>query len=157
MEITYDKIVDWMKSYFKTYNQYAQVAETVDKMNDYFAPDLVFKAYVAGLGDGTAITDREVFKHILTAHPDSYETFEPLDIAVDERKMVANALLDVDVVESKTGKVVVEKHYLVRYQLKVDENDTLKIKQIDFFWQVLPPGVPDVDDFFGRNLDKKLA
>jgi hypothetical protein len=157
MAFTYDDIVKWMKSYFETYNKYAQLPETVDKMNDYFAPDLVFKAYIAGLGDGSPVTDREVFKRILSAHPNSYETFEPLDIAVDERKMVVAALLDVDVIDRTTEKVVVEKHYLVRYQLKVDENNTLKIKQIDFFWEVLPPGVPDVDDFFGRNLDKEPA
>jgi hypothetical protein len=157
MAFSYDDIVKWMKIYFETYNKYAQNAETVDKMDDFFAPDLVFKSYIAGLGDGGPVVSREVFKRILTAHPSSYEAFEPLDIVVDEKKMVAVALLDVDVIESATGKVVVEKHYLPRYQLVIDDNNTLKIKQIDFFWEVLAPGVPDVADFFGRNLDKEPA
>jgi hypothetical protein len=33
----------------------------------------------------------------------------------------------------------------------LDENDTLKIKKIQLFWEVLPPGVMEIDDVFDRD------
>ena len=46
MKPTYEDIVKWMNEYFVTYNAYAQNPETVDRMGDYFTPDVKFVAYV---------------------------------------------------------------------------------------------------------------
>ena len=49
------------------------------------------------------------------------------------------ALLNAVLFESKTDKALLRKHYLVRYDLVLDDNNTLKIKKILFFWEVVPP------------------
>ena len=61
-------------------------------------------------------------------------------------------LLRTEVTDRKTGEVVVRKSYLPRYQLVLDENDTIKIKKLQFFWEVLPPGALDVHNVFRRDL-----
>jgi hypothetical protein len=72
--------------------------------------------------------------------------------------MVATALLNAVLFEYETDKVLLRKHYLVRYDLGLDETDTLKIKKIHFFWEVMPPeldaeyGVEDLKVL--RNIDK---
>ena len=148
MELTYDSIVRWMKEYFDTYNQYAQNPDTVNRMCDYFAPDLEFIPYVATLGDGNKVTSRDDFLKILAGHPSSYETFVPEDIVVDEKRGVVVVLLRVQVFDSQTGEVLLRKSYLPHYQLVLDENNTIKIKKIQFFWEVMPPGTLEVNDLF---------
>lgn len=149
MELTYDNIVAWMKEYFKAYTAYAQDPKTIHRMYDYFAPDLKFDPYVAGLEH---TTDRDEFLNIMASHPTSYETLTPEDIVIDERRKVVVVLLKAEVTDRKTGEVVVRKTYLPRYQLGLDENNTIKIKSLVFFWEVLPPGALEVHEVFRRDL-----
>ena len=149
MELTYDNILNWMKEYFEAYNAYAQNPETVERMNDYFAPDMEFIPYVASLkGPKGSVTSRDDFYRILAGHPSSYETFVPEDIVIDEKRSVVVVLLKVQVFDSKTEEVLLRKSYLPWYQLILDENNTIKIKKIQFFWEVMPPGTLEVNELF---------
>jgi hypothetical protein len=58
--------------------------------------------------------------------------------------MVAVVLLKVALFESKTDKVLLEKHDMPRYQLNLDKKSELKIGTIHFFWEWMPSGVDDV-------------
>jgi hypothetical protein len=149
MELTYENILKFMEDYFKAYTAYAQDSKTTHRMHDYFAPDFEFIPYVAGLEH---TTDRDEFLSIMSSHPSSYETLTPEDIIIDERRKVVVVLLKTEVVDRKTGKVAVAKSYLPRYQLGLDENDTIKIKKLQFFWEVLPPGALEVHEVFRRDL-----
>ena len=148
MELTYDSIKKFMQDYFKAYSAYAQNSETINRMYDYFAPDFEFIPYVAGLEH---FTNRDDFLNKMSSHPSSYETIVPEDIIIDEKRSVVVVLARAEVVDRKTGKVVVAKRYLPRYYLALDENNTIKIKQVRFFWEVLPPGAQEVHEVFGRD------
>ena len=141
MNFTYEDIVEWMNEYFKAYNAYAQNPETVDRMSDYFTPDVHFIPYISAFGGPeSAVTSRDDFFRMFTGHPSVYEQFVDVeDIVVDERRMIAVALLKVELLDSKTDEVLLKKHYMPRYQLVVDENNILKIKTILFFWEAMPP------------------
>ena len=150
MELTYESMLRWMKEYFNAYNAYAQNPKTVQKMCDYFAPDMVYHPYITELGK--PVTNRADFLRILSGHPAGYEVFKVDDIAIDERKKVVTALLKAEIYDSKTRKLRLAKEYIPRYQLGLDENNTIKIKSIDFFWEDLEPGMLDVSDvFLGRK------
>jgi hypothetical protein len=146
MELTYDSIVKWMQDYFKAYSTYGQDPKTVHRMNDYFTPDLEFIPYIAALRG--PITSRDDFLHVTTSHPSWYETLTPEDITVDEKRKVAVILFKLEVIDRKTGEVVVKKRALSHYQLVLDEKNTIKIKRIRFFWEVLPAGVPEFYDLY---------
>jgi hypothetical protein len=140
MKPTYDEIVTWMRQYFDAYNAYAQNPETVNRMSDYFTPDVCFVPYVSDFGGPAhAVTNRDDFYRMFTGHPTVYEQFDVDDIMVDEKKMIAVALLDVSLYESKTNKMLLKKHYQPQYQLVIDDANTLKIKKILFFWEAMPP------------------
>lgn len=144
MKPTYSDIVHWMTDYFAAYNAYAQNPETVARMSDYFTPDVRFVPYISAFGGpSNAVTDRDEFFRMFTGHPTVYEKFEVEDIAVDERRMVAVALLKVALFNSTTHEVLVRKHYMPRYQLVLDEKGTLKISTILFFWEATPPEVDE--------------
>ena len=149
MELTYDNIVKWMKDYFHAYSNYGQDPETVHRMHDYFAPDLEFIPYIAALRKD--MTSRDTFLQVTSSHPSWYETLTPEDITVDEKRGVAVVLFRLEVIDRKTGEVVVKKRAMSHYQLVLDENKTIKIRKIQFFWEVLPPGVPEFYDLFGMD------
>jgi hypothetical protein len=148
MEFTYDAITSFMQNYFKDFIRYSPRPETTYRMHDYFAPDLEFVPYVAG---NRCITGRDDFLRLLSSHPSSLEKLTPEDIMVDEKCRTAVVLIKAEICDSDTGEVLVNKHYLVSYQLTLDEKDTIKIKKILFFEEILPPGKLDIADVFGRD------
>lgn len=149
MELTYDNIMKFFKEYFPAYNAYAQDPKTTYRMHDYFVPDLEFTPYVDGLEHTTSADE---FLGIMSSHPSSYETITAEDIIIDEKRAVVCVLARTEVTDRKTGKIVVRKRYLPRYQLILDEKNTIKIKSLVFFWEVLPPGAMEVHEVFRRDL-----
>lgn len=148
MELTYETIEKYMKDYFETFNKYGQDPKTIHRLNDYFAPDLEFSPYVAGIGHSKG---RDEFYEILLSHPSGYEKLTPEEIVVDERRKIAVVLIKAEISDSKTGEILVTKRYFVLYPLVLDENDTIKIKKIRLFWEVLPPGALEISDVFARD------
>lgn len=149
MELTYDNIKEWMKGYFEVYSNYGQDAGTADRMNDYFAPDLRFIPYIAAIGGPEGgFFSRDEFLHTAKTHPSWYEKLTPQDIAIDEKRGVAAVLFGMEVIDKRTGEVAVKKSAIAHYQLALDENNSIKIKTIRFFWEVLPAGVPEFYDLF---------
>lgn len=120
MKPTYEEMTKFMEDYFSTYNSDAQNPETVHRMDDYYTPDVLFVPYISSFGGPeNVLTNRDDFYRTFTDHPTRYEQFEDHDIVVDERRMVATALLKAALFESETDKVLLRKHYLVRYDLGV--------------------------------------
>jgi hypothetical protein len=148
MELTYNAILTYMKDYFETFNRYGQDPKNIHRLDDYFAPDLVFNPYVAGVGHTSG---RDEFLNVLLSHPSGLEKLTPEDILVDERRKVAIVLIKAEISDSQTREVLVRKRYFVRYPLMLDENNTIKIKRIELFWEVLPPGAMEIDDVFARD------
>jgi hypothetical protein len=152
MEITYDSIVKWMQDYFKVYSMYGQAAETAHRLDDYFTPDLEFTPYIAALGGPQKpIASRDDFLSTAISHPSWYEVLTPVDTAVDERRLVVVVMFKLQVIDKKAQQVVVEKSAMSHYQLVREDGDALKISKIKFFWEVMPPGVPEFYDLFGRD------
>ena len=148
MELTYETITKYMKDYFETFNKYGRDPKTIHRLDDYYAPDLEFTPYVAGIGHTAG---RDEFLQILLSHPSSCEKLTPEEIVVDERRKIAVVLIKAEISDSKTGEVLVSKRYFILYPLVLDENNTIKIKKIQLFWEVLPPGAMEIDDVFARD------
>jgi hypothetical protein len=151
MELTYDHILKWMKEYFKVYSTHGQDPKTVQRMNNYFAPDLRFIPFIAAIGGPQGgFMSRDEFLQKAVSHPAWYEKLTPEEIIIDERRRVVVALFRMNVIDRKTGEVVVNKEAMSEFELVLDENNSIKIKTIRFFWEVLPPGVPEFYDIFGH-------
>ena len=149
MELTYNNILDWMKEYFEVYSTYGQDTQTADRMNDYFTPDLRFIPYIAGIGGPEGgFFSRDEFIHTAKSHSSWYERLTPEDITIDEKRKVVAVRFGMEVIDRKTGEVAVKKSAMAHYELVLDENNTVKIKTIRFFWEVLPPGVPEFYDLY---------
>ena len=148
MEFTYDNVMKFMKKYFEDYVAFAQNPETAHRMHDYLAPEFEFTPYIAG---NAQISGRDEFLRLMSSHPSSHESLPPEDIMVDVGRKVVVVLLKAELADSATGEVLVTKSYHVLYQLMLDENNTIKIKKVLFFEEILPPGTLDIGDVFKRD------
>ncbi len=152
MELTYDAIAKFMKDYFDTFNQYGHDATTIHRLDDYFASDVQFSPYVAGVGH---VNGRDEFYHVLLSHPSGLEQLNPEDIVIDDRQKSATVLIKAEISDPKTHEVLVRKRYFVLYPLALDAKNTIKIKKVQLFWETLPPGTMEIDDVFDKDRKKK--
>ena len=152
MELTYDSIVKYMKDYFEAFNTYGQNPDTIHRMDDYFAPDFEFIPYVATI---PRVSGLDSWYRVLLSHPSGCEKLTPEDMVIDERRKVVVVMIKAEILDSKTRELLVTKRYFARYPLVLDENNTIKIKNLQFFWEVLPPGAMEIDDVFDRDRKPK--
>jgi hypothetical protein len=148
VEFTYEAIYKFMQNYFATFNKYGQNPATIDRLNDYFAPDLEFFPYVSGVGH---VKGRQEFYNVLLSHPSGNEKLTPEDIVVDEKRKAAVVLIRAEITDSRTHEMLVKKRYFVLYPLALDEQNSIKIKRIQLFWEALPPGSLEISDVFARD------
>jgi hypothetical protein len=150
-EMTYEVIVTYMQDYFRDFNAYGQNPETIHRMDKYFAPDFEFLPYIAYVPPARG---REQWYQVLLSHPSGIERLTPEDMVIDDRKKVVVVKIKTDVIDSKTKEILVTKRYSGRYPLILDESGEIKIKNLEFFWEILPAGALEIDDVFDRDRKK---
>lgn len=150
MELTYDTMVRFMEEYFPVYSDYGQEPATAHRMHEYYAPDFVFTGFV-GREEPMVYPSAEAFVEFDVSHPSSYERLTPEDMAIDERRKLAWVLIKFEFIDRETGRVLAVERGVSRYQLVLDENDTIKVKSLLFFPQRLAPGTLSGTDIFLRD------
>ncbi len=151
MKITYDTILKYTQEYFEAFNKYGQSPDTVHKMDEYFAPDFEFQPYVATI---EPVRGRDEWYKVITSHPSGYEKLTPEEIIIDERRMIFAARIKAEIIDSKTREVLITKRYFAGYPMEIDGNNKIKIKKLQFFWEVLAPGAMEIDNVFNRDWKK---
>ena len=106
MELSYENMVKFMEEYLPVFSEYGQDPATVQRMNDYFAPDVEFTGHV-GFPEPLVYRSRDEFLAFDVAHPSSYERLTALDLTVDEKRKVVVAVLKFEFIDRKTDEVLV--------------------------------------------------
>ena len=123
----------------------AVAAAVVNEHNFEFLPYIAFIPHVHG---------REDWYKVLLSHPSGIERLTPEDMVIDDRKKVVVVKIKTDVIDSKTKEILVTKRYMGRYPLVLDEKGEIKIRNLEFFWEILPEGALEIDDVFDRDRKK---
>ena len=151
MKMTYDEMLTWIGEYFDAFNRYGQNAETIQRMDEYFAKDFVFNPFVAHVGK---VAGRDNWYKVLCSHPSGLEKLTPEDLVIDERRQAFVAQIKAELWDRDTNELLLTKRYMARYPL-IEEEGKLKIERLDFFWEVLPAGALEIDDVFERDWKKQ--
>jgi hypothetical protein len=147
MKMTRDQIAKWIEQYFAAFNTYGQDPNEIHRMDEYFAKDFVFNPYIAYVGK---VAGREEWYKVLLSHPSGIERLTPEDLVIDEARQAFVAQIKTDLIDRDTQQILVTKRYLARYPLS-EEDGTMKIERLDFFWEILPAGAMEIDDVFERD------
>lgn len=136
MKLTYEKIQEFIENYCKDYSLYANDADTMEKMDEYWLPELTVTAYFhRENGDYPIVySSRKEFQDFLVkSHQNIIDSMNPREIIIDvkKKKVVIQSVIE------KTNRKTKEKIAIDGmgcYHLEADENNNLKIKGFDFIW-----------------------
>jgi hypothetical protein len=130
MESLYNDIFHFMEEYFPAYSQYAQLPATQHLMDKFYAPELSF--------DDDVVKSREEWYERCLAHPAIQDRLSVEHLFVDEKQKEAGALLKTQAVDRATGNVLLELRMNVLYNLKIEDNNNIKITKVRVFLESNP-------------------
>lgn len=137
MKAIYKKMKAFMLDYFDAYSRYANDAETMHKMDDYWTPDFRAVAYFRR-SDGTypvVYSSRKEFQEFLIrTHQVVKDSMNPIDFVIDEKAKKVGSLLKIIKTNQQTGEKV-EIDAMGCYHLVPADRNTFQIKSLDFFWE----------------------
>lgn len=134
-----------MERYFKAYSTIAQNPDATHQMYEFFSPEVKVYSYVTPL----FTFDGEKFLKVSSSHPHVQETLRPKHLIIDERQKMVAALLGAELIKKATEEVI-QITFAAHYQLILDENNTIKIKELWIFAEPLPPGKPSIVELFRK-------
>ena len=92
--VNYKKAEEFMAEYYNAYNLYAQDAETMDLMDEYWAPEFISMQYLP-VPDCPLIMDLTTWKFFMIgAHMNLQETLNLEELSIDTKKLSAVARLN---------------------------------------------------------------
>jgi hypothetical protein len=151
MELNYENMMDFMERYFKAYSTVAQDPKTTHRMRDFYAPEFKLIQYFPRY----AVSDLELFLDMSSSHPEIQETLQPEYIMIDDRQKKAAVYLKADFTVKTTGEVVSEMTS-AHYHMKLDEEGTIKIKELILFQAYPEPGKKGIVDLYEDIFKNKL-
>ncbi len=126
------KIESFMKNYYNAYNQLAQDFETIDMMDEYWAPD--FQVVIYFPFPEYPVLDLQTWKMFLASgHLTIKETLIPTETVIDTRSMKVTSKLKVTHTERNNNELVVALEGVGIYDLEMDSSNNLRIVKMQFF------------------------
>lgn len=135
-----EQIKDFFGKYFSAYSTIAQDPEKIHQMSAFFAPDITVSVFLGEVVD----SNFEEFIRLSSSHPSIQETLTPKHYIIDEAHGMIAALVKGVFTNSATGKVIREMDFSAHYQLKWDENGSIKIVHLWLFAQYAPDGEKNI-------------
>jgi hypothetical protein len=148
-----DSVIDFMERYLIAYSTIAQDPKTTHQMYEFYPPDLTVIIYV----DPVDICNREEMLAATSTHPDIQETLTPQQFIIDEAQGMVAALIQCNLTDKATGELLRQMNFSGHYQLKFDEEENLKIKNLWLFAQYPPSGEESIFEMYQEDRQKTLG
>jgi len=132
-KVKHDQAAAFMADYYAAYNLYAQDAQTIDLMDDYWAPEFIAVQYLPlpqyPVMDVVAWKNFMVFVHLNIT-----ETLVIEEMSIDTVNQVAAVRLGIDFNDRVTGELVLHADAAAFYTLKMDEDKKLKMTTLRLYF-----------------------
>lgn len=145
--VNYKKVEQFMADYYNAYNLYSQDAETIDMMDEYWAPEFISTQFLP-LPE-SVIMDLTAWKNFLVmAHMGLLETLTLEELSVDTKKLSVVARVAIDFTDRVTGDLVLSIDCVGFYNLKVNKQNKIQITCLKLIFSdpaalmALAPGPP---------------
>jgi hypothetical protein len=124
--MNYKKIEAFMLDYFNAFNLYAQDAATIDKMDEYWAPEFFSVQYLPL--PQYPVMDLVTWKNFMVfVHLNVLETLTIEEMSIDTETMSVVARISINFNDRFSGALMLHVDGIAFYNLKVDEQKKLKI------------------------------
>jgi len=136
MKKQYTEIKAFMEKYFADYNAYAQDAETLPQVSDYWDTNIKATAYMK-LGMGEYPIKRHNLeawqKFLIEGHRTVLDRMIAKEIVIDPEELKVVAMFEIEKYDRQSKRPISSFDGIGLYRLKIDHQNALKIISIDFF------------------------
>ena len=127
------KVVEFMDNYYDTYNKYGQDAESIDMMDEYWAPEFMVVVYFP-LPEYPTM-DLFTWKHFLVgAHTHAIETIHCEELSVDTENKTAVSRIVIEFHDRSTDALLLKTDGIGFYNFKVDKKNRLKMTRLRLYF-----------------------
>jgi hypothetical protein len=124
--MNYKKIEAFMQDYYTAFNLYAQDASTIDRMDEYWAPEFLSVQYLPL--PQYPVMDLVTWKNFMVfVHLNVLETLTVEEMSIDTETMSVVARISIDFNDRFSGALLLHVDGIAFYNLKKDEQKKLKI------------------------------
>lgn len=128
----YKKVIEFMEDYYVTFNNYGQSADTIDVMDQYWAPEFVAVFYFP-LPENLEMDLINWKSWIVSSHESIKEVLICQELSVDSRKMTVVSRFKAEFYDRVTGEILIRVDAIGFYTLKVDRNNNFLITNLKLF------------------------
>jgi hypothetical protein len=122
----YNQVEKFMIDYYYDYNLYAQDAATIDLMDKYWAPEFIHISFLPL--PQYPVFDLIAWKYFLVGlHMNFIETLTVAEMTIDTQNLTVVTRVIIDFHDRATGGLVLHLDGIAFYNLKLDENNKLKM------------------------------
>lgn len=132
-KIKHEDVKAYMYEYFSAFNQYAQDAATIDKMDKYWAPEFIAVQYLPL--PQYPVMDLVTWKQFMVfVHLNILETLNVDELSIDTENLTVTARLNISFNDRASGALVLNIDALAFYNLKVDKKKNLQITTLRLYF-----------------------
>jgi len=131
--VNYQKVEQFMAEYYDAYNMYAQDAQTMDLMDEYWAPEFTSIQFLP-LPE-PLVMDLFTWKNFLVfAHLNMIETLTLKELSIDTKNLSAVTRLSIDFNDRVTGDLMLNVDCVGFYNLKVNKKNKIQITCLKLYF-----------------------
>lgn len=128
-----DQVEAFMADYYAAYNLYAQDPQTIDLMDEYWAPEFVAVQYLPL--PQYPVMDLITWKNFMVfVHLNITETLVVEEMTIDTVGKSVSVRLAIDFNDRYTGELVLHVDAVAIYNLKLDEDKKLKMTALKLYF-----------------------
>jgi hypothetical protein len=140
----YNKMLQFFEDYVATYSKYGQDVETINIMDEYYAPDLSFPEDM--------VTGREQWYKRCLNHPDVLDKLTIERCMIDDKKNEVSAILKTQAIDRATGTELMELRMSALYKLRIDDKQNIRITEVKIFLESNPKKVAKLTQLYRIGL-----
>jgi hypothetical protein len=135
MDITYETITKWFDDYFEQVRTNQGALETVPNLKKFFTSDFELRMHTGPSQVSIRMSREELLMSFV--HPGLREDILPRYYVVDLRQMIVVVQFEIQFCDEPSGTNWAPIQASAHYHLKLDENDNIKIKLIEYWTEAL--------------------
>ncbi len=131
--VNYQKVEQFMAEYYNAYNLYAQDAQTMDLMDEYWAPEFTSIQFLP-LPE-PLVMDLFTWKNFLVfAHLNMIETLTLKELSIDTKNLSVTARVEITFIDRATGDLLLNLDCVGFYNLKVNKKNKIQITCLKLYF-----------------------
>jgi hypothetical protein len=131
--VNYHKVEKFMEDYYNDYNLYAQDPQTIDLMDEYWAPEFISIQFLPV--PQYPVFDLIGWKNFLVfVHLNLLETLTVEELSIDTKKLTVVTRLSIDFNDRYSGALVLHVDAIAFYNLKVEKKNKLKMTFLKLYF-----------------------